>query len=582
MEFVDESGRFLSLLDCPFGRRGSYFAIYAGHSEHFGRAHAYLATCHGTATVTGKTRLFSLYPLYGGERVPYAVIMHPAELILRTLYGDVRICIAERNLILFQADHGLGLRFAATTEELDRGTKPRGKTAWQTEFRHVCATVIHTITGSIAADAPWDWERLRCHNTKIDLLPDAAGRMQGSLEEFLHAGLVRDAYPTYEEGLAAVTADWEGFLANIPALPGKYDAVRAKAAWHLWSSLVGPSGMIRREMLFMSRNSPTSQWQQTFQAVALANNTQPGWDQMLNSFEYQAETGQLPDYYDDCRGAFATIRPPVHGWALKLMKRLGYYWNLPPESIADFYPRLAAWANFFGQYRNDSVDGLPHYDFSEESGMEDGSTFRDYCYMVTPDLPAYLVLLFEELGDMSEGLGMDPSVKTCWYDRAADMQARLIEKLWNGERFVSHTLDGREIDKDYGILGYMPVLLGKRLPAPILAKLVADLKIEGYVLSDVGFDKEKVCARDLSDIMQGDVRGFIYPTFNIMLIDALYNCGEQEFARTVARRYCDAMLEGGFGGYLNTFTGARQGGRQWITWTTGSYLLIAGYTGEPV
>ena len=579
MEFVDESGRFMSLAECPFGRRGSYLTVYLnkGASEHFGRSYVYIATCRGAATAMQKTRMFNLQPLYQGERVPFATIVKPTELILRTLYGDVRICIAEYQLMLFKAENGLGLRFS-TTEELDRITKPRGKTAWETVFQASFDTVIHSITGKIEAVAPWEWDRLRCGRSKIDLLSDENGVMLGSLEEFKQCGYVRETYPTYEEGLAATTKDWETFLGNIPKLPAKYEVLREHAAWNLWSFLVSPSGNIKHNLLYMSRLGPASQWQHTYQAVAFGNNSAYGWEQMLVSFDQQSETGQLPDFYDDNRGNFSTIRPPIQGWALKLMRRLGYYQKISKEQLAEFYPKLEKWANWFEKYRvEDGADGLPHYEHSDESGMEDGSTFRESCCMVTPDIPAYLVLLFEELGEMSQEIGMAPSVKKEWVARAAAMQQKLIDKLWNGERFVSHTMDGTEIKKDYGILGYMPVVLGKRLPENILNKLVSELKIEGYILTDYGFDKEKVAARDLCDVAASSVRGYIYQPFNVVLISSLYDCGEKEFAAEVARRFCGALVNGcGIGGSLNTFTGAVPG--EWISWNAGAYLLIAAFT----
>jgi len=578
MGFVDESGGFISLADCPFGRRGSYLTVYLnkGASVHFGRSYVYIGTCRGAALAMKKTRLFNLHPLYQGERVPFATIMKPAELILRTLYGDIRICIAENQLMLFKAENGLGLRFT-TTEELDRITKPRGKTAWETVFQASFDTVIHSITGKIDAYAPWEWDRLRCGRCKIDLLPDENGVMVGSLEEFKLSGYVRESYPTYEDGLTATNKDWETFLNNIPKLQEKYEPLRAPAAWNLWSFLVSPSGNIKHNLLYMHRCGPASQWQHTYQAVAFANNVEYGWEQMLVSFDQQSATGQLPDFYDDNRGNYSTIRPPIQGWALKLMKRLGYYDKLSKEKLCEFYPKLAAWANWFDKYRiEDGVDGLPHYEHSDESGMEDGSTFRENCMMVTPDLPAYLVLLYEELGEMSQDIGMDPSVKKEWYDRSTAIQQRLIDKLWNGERFVSHKMDGTEIEKDYGILGYLPVILGKRLPENILEKLIADLKIEGYVLTDYGFDKEKVCARDLCDVACSDVRGYIYQPFNLILISSLYDCGEKEFASEVARRFCDTMVDNlGLSGTLNTFTGAVPG--EWLSWNAGAYLLIAGF-----
>jgi putative isomerase len=401
--------------------------------------------------------------------------------------------------------------------------------------------------------------------------------MCGSLEEFKLSGYVRDSYPTYAEGLAAVTEDWETFLNNIPKLPDAYESLRAPAAWNLWSFLVGPFGLIKRNLLFMSRFGPASQWQHTYQAVAFGNNAEYGWDQMLVSFDHQSETGQLPDFYDDNRGNFATIRPPIQGWALKLMRRLGYYDKITTAQRAEFYPKLAAWANWFDKYRvEDGVDGLPHYEHSDESGMEDGSTFRESNNMVTPDLPAYLVLLYEELGEMAQEIGMEPSVKKAWYDKAAAAQKRLIDKLWNGECFVSHKMDGTEIQKDYGILGYLPVVLGNRLPKDILSKLIAGLKKENYILTEYGFDKEKLCARDLCDVACNSVRGYIYQPFNLVLISALYDCGEKEFAQNVARRFCDTMVNHfGLSGTLNSFTGATPG--EWLSWNAGAYLLIAGF-----
>ena len=126
MHFVDESDRFLTTAEGGFGRRGSYFEFASNGTDRYGRAYATLKTNHAAAALAHTHTLFNLFPLYEGERVPYAVIMKPTELILRTLYGDVRICIAEPKLILFQGENGLGLRLASSTDRFDRVTKPRG------------------------------------------------------------------------------------------------------------------------------------------------------------------------------------------------------------------------------------------------------------------------------------------------------------------------------------------------------------------------------------------------------------------------------------------------------------------------
>ena len=119
------------------------------------------------------------------------------------------------------------------------------------------------------------------------------------------------------------------------------------------------------------------------------------------------------------------------------------------------------------------------------------------------------------------------------------------------------------------------MLLGHRLPDAILNKLVADLKKEGYILTEYGFNKEKMEARELCDISHNAVRGFIYQPFNLLLISALRDMGETAFASDVAKRFCDTMLSHyGLGGMLNAYTGAAPG--EWMTWTAGAYLLIAG------
>ena len=100
------------------------------------------------------------------------------------------------------------------------------------------------------------------------------------------------------------------------------------------------------------------------------------------------------------------------------------------------------------------------------------------------------------------------------------------------------------------------------------------MKKENYILTEYGFDKEKVCARDLCDVAATTVRGYIYPPFNILLISALDDCGEKEFASMVAKRYCDAVLKGnGLAGSVSTFVGFVN--EEWISWSAGAYLLIA-------
>ena len=74
------------------------------------------------------------------------------------------------------------------------------------------------------------------------------------------------------------------------------------------------------------------------------------------------------------------------------------------------------------------------------------------------------------------------------------------------------------------------------------------------------------------------MRGYNYQPFNVLLISSLCEeCGEADFAKDVANRFCGGMLaHGGVAAVLNSYTGAVPS--EWISWTAGAYLLIAQYT----
>ena len=55
-------------------------------------------------------KLIDIAPIYNGKKIPYSVWTHPTELILRTQYGNIRICYAEKDLMLIKGENGLGIR----------------------------------------------------------------------------------------------------------------------------------------------------------------------------------------------------------------------------------------------------------------------------------------------------------------------------------------------------------------------------------------------------------------------------------------------------------------------------------------
>ncbi len=581
MDYFEKLPTFTRVTECPFGRRGSYFVFYAepGSDVTYGRSKVNISTVHGNAILTNRKKLYNMYPLYKGERLPYAVTTTPTELIMNTMYGQVRICIAKPELILFKGENGLGLRL-----QVKEGTnvlvKPRGDRAWEILFPFLLGTVMNPIKGHIHADTKWDLDTLRSAWGKLDFLPDEEdGEFVGCLEEFSHAGFVRDNYPSYEEGLKIVKDDWENFLSHIKPLPEKYEPLRESAAYAVWSFFVNPAGYIKRPMLYMGRDFVASAWQFCHQALALNGDMALTMDLMNLAFDQQSETGQIPDFYDDGRGVFGQVRPPLQGWVLKWLDKRGRLDEVPLEVLEDYYPKLSKWADWFMKYRDDDHDGIPQYEHGDECGMEDTSTFRLSCVMETPDLSADLVLLYEALGDLAKRIGRPDAEAEEWYKKSKDLLDLMIRTFWDGERFISMVSGTHERpEHDYGILGYLPIVLGKRLPQEIIDKLAADLSVENDVLSPYGFDKERMYARDLSTVADEWVRGFIYPANNLLLVVGLHDAGKKELAKEAARRLCDEMLRTfGIGSRVNAFSGGTPS--EWSSWNGGIYLTLARYAG---
>ena len=231
------------------------------------------------------------------------------------------------------------------------------------------------------------------------------------------------------------------------------------------------------------------------------------------------------------------------------------------------------------KYRDDDHDGIPQYEHGDECGMEDTSTFRLSLTMETPDLSADLVILYEALGDLALRIGKGREEAEEWYQKSRDLLKRMIDTFWDGEKFISMVSGTHQrVDRDYGILGYLPVVLGKRLPQEIIDKLAADLAVENDILSPYGFDKERMYARELSLVADEWVRGYIYPANNLLLVTGLHDAGKKEQAREAARRLCDEMVRTyGIGTRINAFSGGWPS--QWSSWNGGIFIALSRYAG---
>ncbi len=560
-----------------FTRRGAYFGIssdittrYTGLS--YQTAKLFIGSRRGTSTGTMeliKDMIF-LTPMYRGQEIGYAVRTTPTELILTTAYGEIRACMADDHLLLLRGENGLSLLLHNRMRPREQ-MKPRGGKAWEGVFRWRCSLVLNPLAGALEMDAPWDGETQTTPSFRGTVQPDADGRFLLAVDESIHAGRLRPAYPSYEDALADVTADWEGFLSRIPPVDPPLESARIEAAWNLWAFLLNPSGYVRHMHIMMAASSVASSWQMNHNAAALRNDLPLAMDLLTNMFDWISPVGQLPDMVDDGRCMAQAIHPPTQGWSLLWIAQkhdLGK--EVPRERLEFLYDGFARWYRWFFLARDDDHDGLPQYDNGDEIGFDDCSPFEFHTTLETPDLASYLVLICDALSLLAAALGK-PDESAEWTRRGDALTQRLIDAFWNGTRFVALTNNDHTPVATDSVVFYLPLILGKRLPQEIIDKMTADLLVEGDYLTPFGLCVEKL----ESDFfrLSGMSRGWVLPASNLLILTGMYNAGKTEEAKMIARRYCDACAKWGISMLLDPIRGTPNGFA--CSWSANTFLVLA-------
>jgi putative NADH-flavin reductase len=571
--FFQDSKRLFTVSSYPFYRAGGYFGVYMapGADDSYGSAELFFGSRRGTAPADGN--LFNIAPTYKGKKVACAVQAAATELTIRTRHGSLYLCFAEPSLLLIRGDPDMGIRLNKTMTSHQQ-LKRRGQNAWERVDGYSGCLIFRALQGTGVMDAPWVWEELSTPRAQLDITPNPGGGILFAVEEFPYAGWVRDRYPSYEEALESARKDWESFLAGIPHFAPAFEEKREAAAYALWSNLVGPSGKIKRPYIYMFPAFSASSWQQCYNAVALGSRdlTLPT-ELLLNMLDEQTPVGQLPDFYDDSRVSAGQLKPPIQGWALKLlMKKHDLAKAIPRDKLEALYGGFAKWGDWFMKYRDDDHDGLPQYDSGDESGCDDGTVFKEHNAMEVPDLCAELALLWEALGDIAKGLGKSPEEVEAWYRRSRDMIALMIKTYWNGEKFVALVNETHEVVVSDSCEHYLPIILGKRLPPEIIDKLAADLSVEGDFLTPYGLASEKISTSDDTAVNMHMARAYVLPPYNMLIVTGLYDAGKVDLAKKIAKRYCQAAKDSGFSMLIHPFRGMGMPGG---TWTACAYIMLA-------
>lgn len=423
-------------------------------------------------------------------------------------------------------------------------------------------------------------ERYRC-------VPRARGREAGEDYEAALAG-VRGEYEDYREGAAA----------DCPG--GRWGRSRGLAAYITWSSVVHPSGHLRKYAMYMSNNWMTNlwSWDNCFNAIALARH-RPGlaYDQFIVFADFQDDSGVLPDLVNDRSASFSCCKPPIYGWAYRLLMELNPYFE-EPGRLKEVYGMLKGVERYWRVHR--MIDGwpLPYYSHGNDSGWDNATVFDGGCPVTSPDLPAYLILLYEALEDIAgrlgsagregpecqagEGPGRESAAGEgpagenevrVWRERGERMKGHLIERLWDGKRFRSwDPVRRRRVESEFCLIDWMPIAAAHRLPGEIRDAL-AEYLVKGGHRTRFGLASEAPGSPEYRS--EGYWRGPIWAPVMLLIVDGLRRCGETEAAGALARDFCEAVLKDGMAENFDALSG-RGLVDPAFTWTSSVFLHFAG------
>ncbi|MEO3748036.1 trehalase family glycosidase [Plantactinospora sp. B5E13] len=562
---VAPSGPEFSIQDIPFSYYGSWLNISPVVAEK-----TYADDLHLVSHQTGLHPVLRLVPSDAGA----TVVATPTLLTWRTGSGRIDAVYDGPDSLRIRGRR-LGLRLAAARRTLtpfsgtylyvDPVDQAHVFTSYETgrRYRVTVLSGAPARTGGV--------EALGSADRFLDLPGDQPWEI--AIEEYATA---RRPYPTsvtFDRLCHDRSREFGAFVDAVAPWRGADSPSAALAAYVLWSATVAPAGFVTRPAVLMSKHwmDKVWSWDHCFNAIALAaGDPELAWHQFHLPFDHQDGAGALPDSVTHSEVLHNYVKPPIHGWALRhLRRRLPE----PPDraALAQTYDRLARWTGFWLDARRAPGHDLPHYQHGNDSGWDNATTFDDHRLLETADLAAFLVSQLRCLADLAAELG-EPVDR--WTREADRIRTAMLRDLWDGERFTARSPHTGRRRASRSLLDLMPVTLGADLPGPVAATLARGIETH---LTTHGLATEPTdSAHYLAD---GYWRGPIWAPSTLLVEDGLRRAGYTGIADEISQRFLALCEKSGFAENFDAETGAGLRDRAY-TWTASSYLILAAAQAE--
>jgi glycogen debranching enzyme len=396
------------------------------------------------------------------------------------------------------------------------------------------------------------------------------GEWEAAIEELDSAREPYASSASFEKIAAAADAAFADFTDAIAAWRSEATPAAELAAYVLWSATVRPAGMVGRPAVLMSKHwmDKVWSWDHCFNALALAPGApELALHQFLLPFDHQDESGALPDSVTHTEVLYNFVKPPIHGWALHLLRRR-LPAPLPPGELASIYQSLTRWTRFWLRQRRAPDSALAHYQHGNDSGWDNATVFDAGRLAVTPDLAAFLILQTHELASLADELRR-PAEAAEWRRAAAHISEALLGELWNGEEFSVRSAETGEARTTASLLQLLPIVLGDQLPADIGVMLARRITTH---LTDHGLATERPDSPHYQP--DGYWRGPIWAPVTVLIWDGLRRAGHTGLADEISARFRALCEKSGFAENFDALSGEGLRDRAY-TWTAAAYLLLA-------
>ncbi|MDR2615739.1 MAG: hypothetical protein LBC28_04075 [Oscillospiraceae bacterium] len=586
-----KSTKFVDLLDAPFSRRGSFLALANDNygEDLYGKCNLWLCSSRITGIMDFNAnngfRILKFALIHGGHPVPYVLDTTPYEVTMRSRYGSVRFTFAETKLVLAAADSAdISLRMTIQ--------KP---ISWFADPEP--STPLAKVPGAVldfrASKLQVFSENLWQNNEYTEARPGGKdGKLFVAFEDFYKGEpKIRPSYPSYEEGLKDVKADFDGYAAKVcPKLPAEFEPGRLPALWHTWQMTVVPDGesAYKRVMVKMVHSifEGAFVWQQPLQTIVHAKGDLPlAWDIYLSGFEHMGEDGKLTDSLTYEEVPSFGLKPPVHGAALLWLMDNSDFASISKGEKEWLYDRLIKWTDFWTKTHDADGDGVVEFAGLLETGWEDAPYFNIGFPCACPDLNALIALQMEAVARLGRDIGKPEDVSAKWEADSKALVKKITEKFWNGEEWFAFNAKTGEKSSTHTASLYFALLLGKRLPQDIIERSIAYMFAENHFDTPFGLATETL---DSDYFFHGFTQGSIITPSSFWLALALEACGRDDLAKGVSRKYCAMLRDTGYFHIHNALTGKDdrsltafgEKGLFWSAWSSSTYIYLAGKYGE--